>query len=234
MWEQVSQSLNQAMVRVLSQFASMLPGLAALIVALLISVLAAALLAAIVRRLLIRFQFDERLFRKGFPSLADWSPSKSPTLLVTRVIWWTVVLIGFMVGVSAMDNTLTSQLVERFFTYLPNVVAALVVVLAGNLIARFLSRSVLIGAVNMNLQYARLLSVGVKWLVIVLTVTMALEHLSIGGDIIRLGFGILFGGIVFALALAVGLGSKELVSRSLEREANRPSTREVEESFRHF
>jgi hypothetical protein len=234
MWGQVEQSLNQAMVRVLSQFASLLPGLAALIVAIFISALAAGLLAVIVRRVLARIEFDQRLFRSGYSSLAEWSPAKSPTLLVTRIIFWTIVLIGFLIGVSAMDTVLTSELVLRLFTYLPNVLAALVVLVAGNIIARFLSRSVLIGAVNMNLQYARLLSVGVKWLVIVLTVTMALEHLSIGGDIIRLGFGILFGGIVLALALAVGLGSKELVSRSLKREASRIPTREVEDSFRHF
>src|SRR5437899_11846202 len=84
-----------------------------------------------------------------------------------------------------------------------------------------------IGAVNMNLQYARLLSVGVKWLVTVLAVTIAIEHVGIGGGIIRLAFGILFGGIVLALALAVGLGSKELVSRSLERESSKTSSPNV-------
>jgi hypothetical protein len=66
-----------------------------------------------------------------------------------------------------------------------------------------------IGAVNLNLQYARLLSVGVKSLVIVLTAAMALEELRIGPGIVQLAFGILFGGIVFALALAVGLGRRK-------------------------
>jgi hypothetical protein len=108
------------------------------------------------------------------------------------------------------------------------------VLVAGSFIARFLARSVLIGAVNMNLQYARLLSAGVKWLVLVLAVTMALEHLGIGSGIIRLAFGILFGGIVLALALAVGLGSKEMVSRSLEREASRASTQPTEEPVSHL
>ena len=235
MWAQVGQSLNQAMVRVLSRFASLLPGLAALLVALLVSVLAAGLVAAVFRRLLIRIRFDERMLRGGaFPSLAEWSPAKSPALLVTRILWWTIILVGFLIGISAMDTDLTSQLALRAFNYLPNVLAALVVLAAGSTIARFLARSVLIGAVNMNLQYARLLSAGVKWLVIVLTVTMALDHLSIGGDIIRLAFGILFGGIVLALALAVGLGSKELVSRSLEREASRMPDRDGEEAFRHL
>ncbi len=234
MWAQVEQSLNQAMVRVLSQFAGLLPGIAALIVALLISILVAGLLTAILRRFSVRIQFDERLFRGGYSSLAEWSPSKSPTLLITRVIWWILVLIGFLVGLSAMDTSLTSQLVVGLFGYLPNVFAAVIVLIAGNIVARFLSRSVLIGAVNMNLQYARLLSAGVKWMVLVVAVAMALEHLGIGGDIIRLGFGILFGGIVFALALAVGLGSKELVTRSLEKEASRTPARETEESFSHF
>ena len=104
----------------------------------------------------------------------------------------------------------------------------------GNIIARFLSRSVLIGAVNMNLHYARLLSQGVKWLVLVLTAAMILDHLAIGGAIVDLAFGILFGGIVLALALAVGMGSRDLVSRSLEREAIRPNETMPDEQIRHF
>ena len=69
---------------------------------------------------------------------------------------------------------------------------------------------------NAQLQYARILSLGVKWLVLVLTAAMVLDHLEVGGNIVGLAFGILFGGIVLTLALAVGLGSRDLVSRSLE------------------
>jgi hypothetical protein len=86
----------------------------------------------------------------------------------------------------------------------------------------------------MNLQYARLLSVGVKWLVAVFAVAMALEHLRIAPGIVELAFGILFGGIVFALALAVGLGSKELVTKSLERDARKPSSEAIEDPLRHL
>jgi hypothetical protein len=74
----------------------------------------------------------------------------------------------------------------------------------------------------------------VRWLVFVLTAAMVLDHLAIGGEIVALAFGILFGGIVLALALAVGLGSRDLVSRSLEREANRPVELHAEEKLHHF
>ncbi|MGH9697318.1 MAG: mechanosensitive ion channel family protein, partial [Bryobacteraceae bacterium] len=155
------------------------------------------------------------------------------TLLVTRSVTWVILLIGFLIGISAFDATLTSQFVERLFTYLPHVFAALILIFVGNIVARFLSRSVLIGAVNMNLQYARLLSAGVKWMVLVVTLAMALDHLAIGGRIVYLAFTILFGGIVLALSLAVGLGSKDIISRSLQREASR-STEEIESPFRHL
>jgi len=68
----------------------------------------------------------------------------------------------------------------------------------------------------------------------VLTAAMVLDHLAIGGGIVDLAFGILFGGIVLALALAVGLGSRDLVSRSLDREAHRPVEAPVEEKLHHF
>jgi len=220
------------MNKMLSEMASLLPGVVALVAALLVSAVVAWLLAAILRRSLTRVDFDRRVSQWGFPALAEWSPAKSPTLLATRTIAWTVMLIGFLIGISAFDAALTSQFVIRLFAYLPNVLAAVVVLAAGSIVARFLARSVLIGAVNMNLQYARVLSV--KWLVTVLAVAMALEHLSVGGGIIRLAFGILFGGIVLALALAVGLGSKELVSRSLDREASKTSSQNTQEPVGHM
>jgi len=234
MWEQVGQALRLSMTKMLSQLASLLPGVVALMTALVISILIAWALAAILRRSLKRFEFDRRVAQWGFAALAEWSPSSSPTLLLTRAIAWIIVFVGFLIGISAFDGALPSQFVVRLFAYLPDLMTAIVAFVAGSIIARFLARSVLIGAVNMNLQYARLLSVGVKWLVTVLAVTIALERLGIGGGIIRLAFGILFGGIVLALALAVGLGSKELVSRSLDRETSKIPTASIKEPVGHL
>jgi hypothetical protein len=222
------------MTKMLSQLASLLPGIVALLTALILAGLFAWAVAAILRRSLAGFDFDRRVAQWGFPGLAEWSPSSSPARLVTRAIAGIIIFIGFLIGISAFDGALPSQFVVRLFAYLPDLITAILVLFAGSIIARFLARSVLIGAVNMNLQYARLLSVGVKWLVTVLSVTIALERLGIGGGIIRLAFGILFGGIVLALALAVGLGSKELVSRSLEREASKTSVSNIKDPVGHL
>jgi hypothetical protein len=224
-------------VGVLSRLAGLLPGILALLVALAFSLALAWLVAAILRRVLHIVHFDESLENWGFKDLAEYSPQHSPALLVTRVVAWCIVLAGLVLGLGAIETTLNSELTVRLFDYLPNLAAALAVIVVGIIVARFLARTVLIESVNMNLHYARLLSLGVKWLVMVCTIAMALDHLGIGTSIVHLAFGILFGGIVLALALAVGLGlglgSRDLVSRSLDRETSRLPA-DTEEPIRHM
>lgn len=234
MWNQAKNALDQSTTNFLTGLATLLPGLVAVIVALLISFVLAWILAIIVRRLLARMQFDQRVARSSFASMANWSPQRSPTLLLSRTAAGLVILIGFLIGIAAFDAELTFLFVRSIFAYIPNILGALFVLLVGNIVARFLARSVLIQAVNMNFQYAPLFSAGVKWMVMVLAVAMALEHLRIAPGIVELAFGILFGGIVFALALAVGLGSKELVIKSLERDTQKPPGESMEEPFRHI
>jgi hypothetical protein len=68
--------------------------------------------------------------------------------------------------------------------------------------------------------------------VILLGAAIALEHAGLGATVVTVAFGILFGGIVLAMALAVGLGSKDLVARSLQRhfpEPGSPQARRAEQ-----
>jgi hypothetical protein len=233
MWEQVSQALNQSFTRVMTRIASLLPGFVALVVALFVAALIAWAVGFVLRRFLRSFDFDRKISGWGLPGFRS-EGDRSPTDWAVRIVSWSIVFVGFLVGVTAFEATLTSLLVSQLFAYLPNLVAAIVVLLVGGAAARFFSRSVLIGAVNLNVQYASLLSIGTKWLILVLTAAMALNHLEIGGKIVDEAFAILFGGIVLTLSLAVGLGARDLVSRSLERQAGRMPEETTTETFRHF
>ncbi|HTD96816.1 MAG TPA: hypothetical protein VK627_07790 [Edaphobacter sp.] len=223
MWQQVQLALSQSAHRVLVKLASFLPGLLAFLVAVIVLTAIGAGVAALLRRILLALKFDERLARNSIVS--EWTPSHSPTVLLTRAAFWACFILGVIVGISAVDASYsnTSQMSVFLLPYLTHSVGAVILLIAGNLIARFLARSVLIGAVNAKLQYARFLSLGIKWLVLVLTAAMVLDHLEIGGTIIELAFGILFGGIVLTLSLAVGIGSRDIVSRSLEKNVERPN-----------
>jgi mechanosensitive ion channel-like protein len=235
MWNQVGGTLSNSMAQAMGRFASLLPGILAFLVAVVLFSLIGWVLAWAVRRILIALRFDERMGR-GTEAVTEWSPRQTPAGLAARLVFWLFVVIGIAVGVDAFGASSNSTIAVGLLAYLPKLIGAGVILLVGNIVARFLSRGVLIGAVNMNLQYARLLSLGVKWLVLVLTAAMALDHLEIGEKIVDIAFAILFGGIVLSLALSVGLGSRELVSRSIERETSRAAAApaQEEEQLRHF
>jgi hypothetical protein len=147
----------------------------------------------------------------------------SPSQTMARVVYWTILILGLLVSLTALNATIPSRLASSVFEYLPHLLAAaLMILIVGAVAARFLARSALIGAVNMQLQSARLVSLAVKWLVLLVVVAMALDHLGIGRTVLLLAFAILFGGIVFPGALAVGLGARDVVSRTIERQLREP------------
>jgi len=222
-WHHMSDALHQSIYRVLSLLIAILPGILAFFVAIAVFTAIGMLISAVLRRVLAWVRFDDYLERTR--NKAEWTPATSPNALIARASFWICVLLGLIIGVSAFDASYAtaSTLPISLLPYLTHAVGAIFLLIAGTLIARFLSRSVLIGAVNAQLQYARFLSLGVKWLVLVLTAAMVLDHLEIGGIVAELAFGILFGGIVLTLSLAIGLGSRDLVSRSLESHTDRPA-----------
>jgi hypothetical protein len=216
MWEQTEQIFLQSLVRVLHEFARMAPGLVAMALIVAIAVALAIVLKALVRRVLERLGVDERLRRWGVASPAAEGPA-APSRLAANVVAWTVLAVGFLAGVIAVDAAFTSAVAMRALDFLPSVLVAMVIVAAGVAGSRITERSVLIGAVNMGFHSARLLGLAARWIVVVVAVALALEHLGVGRRVLPVAFAILFGGIALALALAVGLGAKDAVARSLSR-----------------
>jgi hypothetical protein len=217
MWEQIDGMLRRTALRMAENVAEFLPGVMGMVVILLAASVVAIIARAILLRALRGLHFDQRAEHLGFGAVADWSSVGGPSSLVARVVMWMILFAGLLAGLSALDAALPDAFARTVFAYLPNVLAALLVLVLGVVLSRFLARSALIAAVNQGFPFVSLLTLGVRWLVLLVAWAMAFEHLGIGGGILRLAFGILFGGIVLALALAVGLGSREVVGRSLER-----------------
>ncbi len=216
MWEQTQRIFLESLERVLHGAARQLPGALAMLFLVLLAVVVALVLRGLVRRVCAQVSLDRRLREWGFAGpAAEGRPC--PSLLIERLVTWTVVAIGFLVGLSAFEAASASALATRLLEFVPHLLAAVVIVAIGLAGARAVERSVLIGAVNMGFHSARLLGLGARWLVVVLAFAIALEQLGVGGRVVPVALGILFGGIVLALALAVGLGAKDLVARSLER-----------------
>mgnify|MGYP006919623137 CR=1 FL=1 len=226
MWEQVEQILRQATIQIAQHVADFLPGLLVALVLMVAAFVVAFVARMLVARALRGLDFDHRAEQLGLSALMGWSAAHGLSQSIARVFYWGVLVLGLLVGLTALNASIPSRLANAVFEYLPHLLAALMITVVGTVTARFLSRSVLIGAVNMQMHSARLLSLAVKWMVILVAVAMALDHLGIGRSVLLLAFGIFFGGVVFAAALAVGLGARDTVSRALDADRQEPRRRD--------
>lgn len=160
--------------------------------------------------------------------------ARSCSYLAGQVVQGIIVLTALLAGLNALRTPWTQNLVERFFLYLPHLLAAGIILIVGALLSRFLGRSVLIAAVNKGMPSARLLSGLVRFFVVTLAVVATLEELGIGRTTIIVTFSILFGGVVTAAAIAFGLGARDLARDLLKSQFAPERRREEEDTMRHL
>jgi hypothetical protein len=138
-----------------------------------------------------------------------------------------------LVALGSLDLELARGLLSQAFAYLPQVLVAVALLVLGVVVAGFVSRGVLIAAVNAGLPSARLLAGFAQAALLILFGAMALEHLGVGRQIILVSFTVLFGGVVFALSLAFGLAGRDLAKELLEKLARRGEPRQ-DDPLRHL
>lgn len=202
----------------LGKVVTFLPNLLAMITILVIGFITAWVIKTLLLRFLKAIQFDRVSERWGLTHiLSKGGLAYSPASLLSRFFYWVIVLITLILGINALEVAATQNFIAKFFSYLPNLFAAVIILVIGYLIAIFLGQAALIAGVNAQMESAKLLSRSVRWFIIILSLTMALYHLGIAEKVIVAAFSITFGGIVLALAIAFGWGGRELAKDFLER-----------------
>lgn len=117
---------------------------------------------------------------------------------------------------SVIAPSIGANLLESFLHYLPRLAVGFLILCAGYLVSPFIGRTVLIASVNARLRFARFAAWIAQALVWIFLLAMALEQLGIGANIAALTFAILLSGLTFAVALAFGLGARDLARKVLE------------------
>ncbi len=213
----------------LGKVITFLPNLLAMITILIIGFLIAWATKILLLRFLKAIKFDKVSERWGLTHmLSKGGMSYSPANLLSRFFYWVIVLITLILGINALEVAATQNFIAQFFNYLPNLFAAIIILVIGYLVAIFLGQAALIAAVNAQMESAKLLSRSVRWFIIVLSLTMSLYHLGIAEKVIVSAFSIIFGGIVLALAISFGWGGKELAKDFLERLYKREEKKDEE------
>ncbi|MEW5974699.1 MAG: hypothetical protein AB1898_02720 [Acidobacteriota bacterium] len=225
------------MRRLYEELVLFIPRLLGTFVLILVGLLFGWLAAQIIRRSLVAVRFDKFCHQIGLNAILAKGNIRKPTSdLLASGIYWLIVISFFMIGLRNLDEAVMSGVFARFFTFLPNLIVAIFIFVVGFIFSKFIARSVLIGAVNAQIRSAKLLSIGIDSLLLVFTLSLALEQLGIGQNTIVAAFSILFGGIVLSLAIAFGFGGRHLAREFLDRRLGIKPQREEEEEnqFSHL
>jgi hypothetical protein len=214
--------INKVIVEPLREVAqgivAFLPSLLAGIVVLVIGLGLAWLVKLLIIRVIKLLKLDAALARSGVTeALNRMAVKDTPAKLVGRTFFWLVTFIFFVLALKVMKVPVIDQLLERFLLYLPNVFVALIILTIGWLLGNFLGRAALIASVNAGIRFSSQLSRAVKGVILLFALVMAFEQLGIGRNTIIAAFTIAFGGVVLGLALAFGLGGKDLARTLLEK-----------------
>ena len=130
--------------------------------------------------------------------------------------YWLVVLAALLMAFNSLGLTYITDLLVRVVWFVPNVFVALLVLAFGAYFARFIGDTVTTYGRNVKLQDARVLGKLAQYAVMAFVALIALDQIKVGGDIIRESFLILLAGVVFAVALAFGLGGRLWAQERIE------------------
>lgn len=155
----------------------------------------------------------ERAGLDGF--LKQGGVSRDTTAIVGLLVYWLVILAALLVAFNGLGLTTITDLLGRVVWFVPNVFVAILVLAFGSYFARFVGDAVTAYCRNIELQDAAFLGKLAQYAILVFVVLIALDQIQVGGDIVRESFLVILAGIVFAFALAFGLGGKDWAARRI-------------------
>jgi hypothetical protein len=171
--------------------------------------LVAALLERLTLRLLRRVRLNTLLERGGVMGAVDRSGFHfDPTRVASLIVFWIAMFAVLLVAAAAAGLDSLPTLFSQLVGYLPSVLAAIVIIIVGIVLGAFVGGLIMAagGGVWGGPWLARVGRGGV----IVIAIFMALQELGVATEIVTTAFAILFGAVALALALAFGLGNREL------------------------
>lgn len=225
-------ALDAALSGTIRRIADFLPNLVSAMVILLLGWIVAKVGEKVTGKLLQTLRVDHIAERRGVTGmLRDIGVRRSPVAVVSRTLFWIVLILFLVPALEALQLTYVSQLVGRFVAYIPNLVAAALIFIIGLAIARLLSASVAASARSAGMEYAPAVGLFIKYFLSLVVIILSLAQLGVQTGILTNIFTVLIVSLGLALALALGLGSRAVVANILAGAFARehfPEGREIE------
>jgi hypothetical protein len=207
-WSSVLRESIQGAWAVVARY---LPNVAGALALLLLGWLLARLVGIWVSRLVARLDrwIPKRLFERD---VGSGGVDRFASELVGRLVFWVVFLFFVAAAAEALQLPVATAGLARFSAYLPNVIAAGVVVAAGLIAGNLVRGGIMTAAASAGLGYGEALGQGAKVVVLLVAGVVAVDQLGVHSTLLITTLAIVIGAVIGAIGLAFGLGARTAVS----------------------
>jgi Conserved TM helix len=231
MREMIISELSQALHEMARGFAHFLPRLIVMLILAFGGWVIAYVVKAALRSILRLVKFDKLSENAGASQLLTNAALPSATEILSRFVFW-VTWFGFiLLGVHVLGILGLQEQIARFFLFLPRLFVAMFILFVGLLAASFFARAALLAAVNANVPSPRVLSLALRTIIIVFVLSIVFEEMGLAEQTMLVAFGIAFGALMLGLAIAFGMGGRDLAKRFLEKRFVRGKKEENEDEL---
>jgi Mechanosensitive ion channel, conserved TM helix len=180
--------------------------------------LVARTIRKLVLRLLRLLRLESAAERAGLEDFLMRGGVRFTTVtLIANLIYWGLMLVVAMAVFNILGVPVSTTLLDEIGAYLPNIMVALVIVVFGSMLARFIGATVHTYLNNIGVQGAKAIGFLAQIATLTFVATLAIQQLQIGGSVLTSAFQLAFGGLCLALALAFGLGGREWAAAIIQR-----------------
>ena len=216
LYHSILQTLQVSVLDALHSVAEFLPNLLSACLILFLGLLLAYLGSKLAAKALQTLQADRFAEKHGLTrTLNDLGFTGSLSRVLSAFVYWIILLLAILPAVEALRLTYFTMMVAKLLSYLPALIAALVIFLVGLSVARLLSNALARSARNANLEYANALGMISRYFLSLITIVITLAQLGVQTAILTVILAVVLTSAGLATALALGFGSRAVVANIL-------------------
>ncbi|NQT75068.1 MAG: hypothetical protein HQ566_00945 [Candidatus Omnitrophica bacterium] len=202
---------------ILARVAGFLPTLLGVLIILIVGWIIAGMLKNVVVKVLKLIQLDTASEKSGLGDvLRRGGIRQTVSELVGVLIYWLVMLLVFMTALNALGMTVAASLLDKVIFYIPNVIAAVFILSLGIFFSSMVGTIVRTASSNAGITQAKFLGQLTQTVIMIFAAVITLEQLNIAASMLNFAINIILASMGLALAIAVGLGSKDIAGKMMQ------------------
>jgi len=207
---------------ILARVAGFLPTLIGVLIILIVGWIIAGMLKNVVVKVLKLIQLDTASEKSGLGDvLRRGGIRQTVSELVGVLIYWLVMLLVFMTALNALGMTVAASLLDKVIFYIPNVIAAVFILSLGIFFSSMVGTIVRTASSNAGITQAKFLGQLTQTVIMIFAAVITLEQLNIAASMLNFAINIILASMGLALAIAVGLGSKDIAGKMMQDLVNK-------------